>query len=369
MSKTRLYYIDNLRIALISLVVLHHLIITYGAPGGWYYNESQADFPTVIPMAMFVASNQAFFMGMFFFVSAFFIVPSLARKGTKVFIRERLIRLGIPMVIFYFLLSPFTVFILNKFINKQEETFLMYLKNGWGMGFGPMWFVEALLIFTAIYLLVRLLKKKIRINYPSSLKVGLTAFLIGFLQFLIRIWLPVGSGHDFTNFQFPFFLQYIVLFVFGIIAYHNNWMEKINSQEGWRWFTFAQILIFIGFPALFILGGATESGTEKFMGGFTWQCFSYSIWEQLVGFSLIFGLLGIFKKHFNIQGNFAKQLSGGAYGVYVFHPPILVAISAIFLNMNLPQLLKFVVLAPVALFACFLCAWLVKKLPALSKVF
>lgn len=32
-TKNRLFYVDNLRIFLIALVVLHHLIITYGAPG------------------------------------------------------------------------------------------------------------------------------------------------------------------------------------------------------------------------------------------------------------------------------------------------------------------------------------------------
>ena len=71
-NKPRLFYIDNLRIFLISLVVLHHFAITFGAPGDWYYMESQAGFPEIIPMAMFLSTNQAFFMGMFFFISAYF---------------------------------------------------------------------------------------------------------------------------------------------------------------------------------------------------------------------------------------------------------------------------------------------------------
>lgn len=113
MNQSRLFYIDNLRIFLISLVVLHHLSITYGAPGGWYYNESEAGFPEVLFMSMFVATNQSFFMGMFFMISAFFIIPSLERKGTGKFITDRLLRLGIPLLVFYFLLNPLTVFIRN----------------------------------------------------------------------------------------------------------------------------------------------------------------------------------------------------------------------------------------------------------------
>ena len=82
MSKARLFYIDNLRIFLISLVVLLHFNITYGAPGDWYYNESESGMPEIIPQAMFNATNQAFFMGMFFFISAFFTAASVQRKNT-----------------------------------------------------------------------------------------------------------------------------------------------------------------------------------------------------------------------------------------------------------------------------------------------
>lgn len=368
MSKQRLFYIDNLRIVLIALVVLHHLSITYGAPGGWYYNESQAEFPAIIPMSMFVATNQAFFMGMFFFISAFFIVPSLARKGNKTFIIDRLIRLGIPTVIFYFLISPFTVFIRNRFIQYSEDTFIEHLQNGSGMSFGPMWFVEALLLFTAVFLLVRLLKWKIKVKFPSTGLILLSAFLVGLGQFLIRIKIPIGNSHEFTNFQWPFFLQYIFLFLLGIIAWQNKWMEHINSKMGWRWFAFAQVLIFVGFPVLFILGGAVEGDTDVFMGGLTWQCFAYAIWEQMLGFSLILALFGIFKKRFNNQGKYAKQLSESAYGVYIFHTPILVGISVVFINFEIPQLLKLIVLAPIALCVCFLLAWLVKQIPGVKKV-
>ena len=89
MNSSRLVYIDNLRIFLISLVVLHHLAITYGAPGSWYYNESMVGLPEILPMSMFVASNQSFFMGFFFFISAFLIMPSLNRKGMKQFVADR----------------------------------------------------------------------------------------------------------------------------------------------------------------------------------------------------------------------------------------------------------------------------------------
>ena len=128
-----------------------------------------------------------------------------------------------------------------------------------------------------------------------------------------------------------------------------------------------QVLIFIGFPAIFILGGAAEGDLSPFLGGVTWQSMAYALWEQLVGFGLIVALFGIFKMRWNDQGTFGKGLSASAYGAYVFHTPILVGLAVLFLNLQIPQFWKFVVVAPVALGVSFMVAYLVKKLPFIGK--
>ena len=366
-SPSRLYYIDNLRVFLISLVVLLHLSITYGGPGGWYYRESDAGFPVVILQAMFNLTNQSFFMGMFFMISAYFTAASVVRKPAGKFIKERLIRLGIPLVVFYFLLNSLTNYIRWQYLENNHGSFPEFIQDRSTWGFGPMWFVEALLIFTFIFLLVRTTHIKIRLRFPGTVTILITAIVTGILQFIIRIWLPVGWSLPHTNLQFPFFLQYILLFIVGIIAYQNNWLESITFQMGKRWFLFAQVMILVVFPVVLISGGA-ENGFDSFVGGVTWQSFAWAVWEQVTGFALIIGLLGIAKKYFNRQGRLATALSGSAYGVYVFHPPIIVGISALFVHFDIPQLLKFVVLAPVALAVCFTIAWLVKQIPGVDKV-
>jgi glucans biosynthesis protein C len=367
-TSSRLWYIDNLRIFLISLVVLHHLSITYGAPGDWYYNETEAGFPEIIPLLLFVLTNQSFFMGMFFFISAFFILPSLKRKGTGKFLKDRLIRLGFPLLLFYFILSPLTVFFHHRFIRGDEVSLIDFWINQKGTGFGPLWFVEALLLFTLVFLLVKPVKLNRKIPFPGTFTILLAALAVGFLQYIIRIWLPVGWSLPFAGFQFPFFVQYIFLFTFGIVAYQNNWLDSITFKTGKNWFLFAQVVLFVVFPLIFILGGAFEDA-DLFMGGGTWQSAGYALLEQVLGFALIIGLLGIGKKYLNRQGSIAKQLSDSAYGVFVFHAPVIIAVSAVFANWQISPLLKFISLAPLALVACFLIAWLVKKIPFVRNVF
>src|ERR1700685_2372097 len=112
MKNEKIYYIDNLRVFLISLVVLHHSFITYGAPGGWYYKEPTTHMGALIPMTIFVSINQSFFMGFFFFLSALFIESSIAKKGTGKFVIDRLKRLGIPLIFYSLVLSPFMIWLL-----------------------------------------------------------------------------------------------------------------------------------------------------------------------------------------------------------------------------------------------------------------
>lgn len=367
MSITRLLYIDNLRIFLIALVVLLHLNITYGAPGDWYYSESNAEMPEIILQAMFNITNQAFFMGMFFFISAFFTAASISRKTTGNFLKDRLIRLGIPLLVFYFVLNPLTDYLHLTIIKKESYSFLDLLLNPRAWGFGPMWFVETLLIFTLLFLLFRNLKWNIHIKFPGTRLIVLSALLIGIAQYIIRIWLPVGWSLPHTGLQLPFFVQYVFMLVFGIVAFNNNWLDSINFKMCKQWFIFAQIMILVVLPIMLYYGGK-EKGMEAFIGGGTWQSLSWAIWEQLVGFALIIGLFGISKKYFNKQGIFAKQLSNSAYGVYIIHTPVIVGLAAIFVGWKINQLLKFVILAPVALFACFLFAWILKQIPGVKKV-
>ncbi len=367
MSNSRLYYIDNLRIFLIILVVLLHFNITYGAPGDWYYSESNASMPELIFQAMFNITNQSFFMGMFFFISAYFTAGSIRRKSSGKFLKDRLVRLGIPLIVFYFLLNPLTNWINYYFIKDESYTLIDFITSPRAWGFGPMWFVETLLIFTFLYMLIRKAKWKIKIPFPGIGAIIFSAFLVGLAQYIIRIWLPVGWSLPHTNLQFPFFIQYIFMLIFGVIAYDNNWLESITYKLGIRWFIFAQFLILIVLPASLYFGGQ-NAGIEIFLGGGTWQSFFWAIWEQVNGFAMIIGLLGIAKKYFNAQGSFATQLSNSAYGVYIIHPPIIVGIAAIFLGWDINQLPKFVLLAPVAIFSCFALAWILKQIPGVKNV-
>src|SRR5210317_311854 len=97
-QKNRIYWLDNLKISLVCLVILHHIAIAYGGAGDLLFKEGATDAISPIILSIFTGINQSFFMSLFFFISAYFVVGSLARKGNVKYLKDRIIRLGIPII-------------------------------------------------------------------------------------------------------------------------------------------------------------------------------------------------------------------------------------------------------------------------------
>lgn len=377
-KQPRLLYIDNLRILVIALVVLHHLAITYGAPGQWPYREGQPGMITSIVYTLFTGVNQAYLMGFFFLISAYFTPGSYNRKGAGSFLRDRLLRLGIPLLFYIIVIDPLLVYALAVTIRGFNGSFWQFLTgyfaNYSGFGVGPLWFVEALLIFSIIYMLWRRLVKPAAnhtqrdITMPGNGALAMFALFLGLVTFIVRIWLPIGWSFRLLGLPFPYFPQYISLFVIGIIAYRRNWLSEISESMGKLWLGIATISIAVLFPILFVLGGALEGHVAPFMGGVHWQSFALAVWEQFLCMGMVISLLVWFRKKFNHQGTLAKAMSVSAYTVYIIHQPVLIVLGLSLRGIILHPLIKFIVIAPVAVSLCFLIGNYIRRLPLARSV-
>jgi hypothetical protein len=148
--------IDALRASLTLLVVFHHAAITYGAIGSWFYKEIEpSSAPSSLILTLFVAYNQAFFMGLFFLIAGSLTPGAIARHGADGFLRERLMRLGAPLLVFILTLGPITVALAETAHGRPFLATLGWLARRGAIIVGPLWFVEALLIFCAAYVAVR----------------------------------------------------------------------------------------------------------------------------------------------------------------------------------------------------------------------
>lgn len=371
-SKSKIAYIDYLKVILTILVIVHHAAVTYGAPGGWYYSEKTTLLGVSLALTTLVAINQSFFMGFFFFLSALFIPSSHDKKGPVKFITDRLVRLGLPLFFYSFILSPFLSFIPYNYTGTHPKiTYLQYLGgfDSW-ISFGVLWFVAALLIFTLLYVLFRLIIKKYELNLPAptSTQILLAAGVIGLVSYVVRLFFPVGWVLEPLGFQLGHFPQYIAMFVLGLIASRSKWLEKMELKTGKQMRRTATYLVAIGFPLFFVAQQLLNFPVSEFNIGGHWPSLWYALWEQLTGFSIAAALLIIGRSRLNNPGAWVTSISRTTFAMYIFHPLVLIALSVALHNLAIEPGLKFLIVAPLAVIGTFLLAKLLVKVPGLKKI-
>ena len=124
---TRLLFIDNLRVLLICGVVVEHLAVTYGGVGSWYYHDPATTLLTAILLTILTGIGIATGMGSFFLIAGYFTPGSYDRKGAASFLRDRLVRLGIPLLLYDLLLDPLVVYIADGLQGLAANAYTVYL--------------------------------------------------------------------------------------------------------------------------------------------------------------------------------------------------------------------------------------------------
>lgn len=360
-------YLDRLKVFMTVLVVLHHTAITYGGAGSWYYSEPSTDVATAL-LSTFTAVNQSFFMGLFFFISGYVTPSSYDRYGAVKFMKARLIRFGIPIIVFMAVITP----LLGYVSTGYEGSFASYLKTvvmpNLHLGFaefevGPLWYLVALLLFFAAYAGFRLIVGNQSGKKAFKLTSGTIAgyiVVVAAANFFIRLAFPVGE--TVLSLQLAYFPAYVGLFIGGIAAYRGKWLDQLTEAAARKWRVVVCILI-ISFPIVMLLGGAME-GDTSFEGGMNWQSAIYSITDPILGLGISYMLLVAFRKRWNGDPSpVSRWLSAQAFLVYIIHALIVTYVSYWLRGVSIDPLLKFILVGCLALPLCFLLASLIRRIP------
>ncbi|WP_328808686.1 acyltransferase family protein [Nonomuraea montanisoli] len=355
-TATRLLAVDNLRVVLTLLVVLHHVAVTYGNIPMWYYVEDARD-PSGLALDILVVVNQAFFMGFFFLLSGFFTPASFDRKGGRAFVRDRLLRLGVPLLVFVLLLRPLV-------------TLPQYLAQGGGASYaefylrtwdpGPMWFAEVLIVFVVAYAVWRGLRRAGQEEAPAApprfRSLLLFAAGLAVATFVWRLAVPTGTYVPVLGLPSPDYLpQYVAMFAAGPVAFRRRWFETLPRRTGRAGLITAAVAASTLLPL-----SATTKGVLSSAAGAAWQSF--------FAVGIIAGLVVIFRERFDRQGPLGGFLSAHAYTVYVVHPIVLVAVALAFRWLEAAAVVKFAIVAVISLPLCWGLAYLVRSLPGAKRI-
>lgn len=356
--------IDALRVLATVLVVLHHTAITYGAMGGWYYREIAHDgSPSSLLLMVFCTVNQAWFMGAFFLLAGYYTPRALQSKGAWRYLRDRLQRLGIPLLVYGFVIGPITLALAQTARGRDVTETLLGL---WAQGrfvIGPLWFAWALLIFAAAATCWHLLARHPRDPghaFPANTTLLLAALATGAIAFALRLQWPVGT--EAAGLQLGYFASYVVLFAAGCLAAAPRWLEHLPEAQVRTW----RRVALIAFPVLPLLAMSGIPGKPE--GGWNLPALSYALWEPFIAWGVILGLLQYCQRRFASVGPFGMRLARRAFAVYVIHPPVVVAVTLAWRDVPAPALLKFALSGSLACVLCYVLAGLLLKVPGVRRV-
>jgi glucans biosynthesis protein C len=370
--KQRLAYLDNLKVLLVVGVIGVHSAVTYGFDGSWYLESYERMTSWVVDaLTVVIVIGWLFGLGLFFFIAGRLSGPSLDRKGPGRFARERLLRLGIPVLTYTLLVSP----ALEYFDCRENEggrgSFWSFFGDQiWGFAPNPTWFLEALLAFSLGYALLRSLRPPMRAPSRAPLQgrhVTGVVVAIALSSFAAHLAFPIGSEQ--FHLQLGTFPQYLILFSLGAAGGRRGWLETLTPKLQRRC-GLAAATTALAMPAILLAGNFFEGGAaaDRFAGGWHWQAAVASLTEGVLATCVSLWAIGYFRHHYNHLRPLARRMAPAAYGAFIVHPPVIVGFALALHSLPVPAELKFVCVLTGGVAGSFGLAALAARLRPIARI-
>jgi len=347
----RLFYLDNLRVALTMLLVAHHVGQAYGPTGGAWPIQEAARAAILGPL---FTIDRSFFMSLFFLVSGFFTAASYDAKGGRAFVRSRLLRLGLPVLVWAVLMVPLQIFVFGAPGGGAKA---------WPIDVGHLWFLEHLLLFNLVYALWRGIRGSrtpavlTEARPPRTWAILAFAVVLAPISGLIRIPFPVDRWVYLLGFfrvAFADVPRDLAFFVLGLVAYRRQWLSRFSSRAGQAWLAVAVLLA--------ALIAVYDLGLYRVLpiGEPAWGTL-YVFWESVFCCAACVGLLVLFRDRMNTHGRLARALAKSQYAAYIIHVPVILAFQYAVLKLPIPPLAKFALVTAVSIPATFALAYAARR--------
>jgi hypothetical protein len=375
-SKARNLSLDRARTFLTLVVLLHHAVIPYT-----YFGHT--DPTSWIGFDIVVLATDSFFMAMFFFLSGLFTWPGIARKAPSVFLRDRLLRLGLPFAIAAFTVIPLAYYAI-ALRHEPELSFTAFWWKTVTVGpwpSGPIWFVWVLLAFDlSASLLYRVSAHLVDPGNRISLRgfeqpaafwlmlVVVTAlvYVPSLLYFGGSKWFELGP----FSVQASRILLYFAYFFIGVSVGAANFDRGILSADGqlpkqrWLW-VFATLIPYCLMWGMIYIKREVLGNPDPQPH---WYQAIYSTFFVLFSGSILLAILAFFLHQKAPGPNLLDRMQADAYGMFLVHYPIALWIQYALYDYSLPAIVK----AAIGFVLTVLLSWALtaglRKIPGASHV-
>ena len=280
---------------------------------------------------IFCAFQDVHLISLLFFLSGLFVWPSLARSGSRIFLRDRLLRIGVPFALTVGLLMPLAHYPVYR-VTAADPSLASYWQHWLALPFwpaGPPWFLWVLLAFDFI-------AAGFYYFAPASVEafgqsvgrwgacpkrfvaVLLSASAVAYVPLALVFnpwdWFHVGP----FSFQFCRPLHYLVYFFAGAGVGAYGIERGLLAMDGWlvrRWpvagaAAIVCFALWLGMVGLAMAGVGTPPLAVQIMEALSFvMCCAAGV---------LF-MLALFLRFANRRFATLDRLKNKAYGIYLIH--------------------------------------------------
>ncbi len=341
MKPDRLHHLDALRALTMVLILPAHAVAMMGLRGGW--NDAEATVYWLI---------HVFRLPLFFLIAGFFAALLLRARGSAAVVRNRLVRIGIPLVVVVAVVGP----ILTLLFQPIATVPISHQATGLAAFSDPhpsyVWFLWYLAMLYAVALVAQhllghspglkgALRRGGALVIPHSLAPLLLAVPCALLLYRQPTWIAEAPGESFVP-SLDLLAYYGIFFAAGWALFAiRDLRESIESQPR-RYALFAALSLPPAL-ALFLLQGNPSIGASRWLHLLALLLLSVATW------SLVFGLLGLARRFLHKPSPRLRYRADASYWIYLSHFPVMAAFAIVLFELAMPNSLRLAILVAATL--------------------
>lgn len=327
-KRERRYDIDWLRVIAILAVYLHHIGMPFN--GDKFHIMNAESSKTLDDIMVFF---EQFRLPLLFLVSGTGTIFAFSRRTWTGFLKERSIRLLIPLVFGVFVIVPPQTY----FENSQEFTsyFQVYSNLILNLEANHLWFIENLFVMSCFAIpLILFLKSpksnavKFWIEKSASKKYGLFLWVVPLiLLFILLKKIFPDDSKDITNLSSTFFYGYFFIAGMFFASTENIWIY-LKTYRKFNFVLFLlSTLVFYGYYFL----------PRQYIAPYLTLSIRWDIWFfvcALVSWSVVLTVLGYGQVWFNKESELVKKSNEAIYPFYILHQTVIVVFGYYIIQLN-----------------------------------
>lgn len=343
----RIHSLDALRATMMMLGIVLHSTETYsvGIDLGWPRDPNSSH----ILMNYLNSLIHLFRMPLFFLMAGFFGALLFYQRSPLAMLQNRFKRIILPFIAFLILFHPLLIRIIRNTVNtfQTEIDPVLVTPSLVPQITYHLWFLYYLILISAFtFVLAKILRRRPGLSQKVKwafewLMTHRTFFVLIFsvIIFALLVWMwnywastPLGFIPDLKIFIF-----YTLFYLMGWLLFCSKHLLQHFTKNDW-------LLVCLG---LFIF-------TLKYIYIDEIGDIAYGALNAIIIWFFVFGITGLFVRYGSNYSSRGRYISDSSYWVYLVHLPLTIWIPSLISDWPLPALIKFLIVAGVTTFICFL---------------